>query len=83
LTPVIVDGIKKEITVEDISKMKYLHQCILETMRMFPVVPLIGRVISTETKIGPYIIPKGTTAMVAPFAGKFESNTSIPDFSST
>ncbi|KAE9551485.1 hypothetical protein FO519_005305 [Halicephalobus sp. NKZ332] len=64
----ILDSSDQEITLEDLNRMRYLEQCIREALRMFPVVPIVGRVIQEETNINGYIIPKGTTAMVAPFA---------------
>ena len=62
------DNPDRDVTTEDINRMKYLDQCIKETMRMFPVVPLIGRVVPEDTQIGDFLVPKGVTAMVAPFA---------------
>lgn len=47
--------------MEDISKMKYLEQCIKEVMRLLPTVPIIGRVITEETKIGEYFIKWNTS----------------------
>ena len=64
----IMETSEDVITPEDIGRMKYLDQCIKETMRMFPTVPLIARVIGEDTLVGDYILPKGVTAMVAPFA---------------
>lgn len=64
----IMETSDSEITHEDIGRMKYLEQCIKETMRMFPTVPLIARVIEEDTQVGDYILPKGVSALIAPFA---------------
>uniref|UniRef100_A0AC34FJG5 Cytochrome P450 n=1 Tax=Panagrolaimus sp. ES5 TaxID=591445 RepID=A0AC34FJG5_9BILA len=64
----IMETSDAEITHEDVGRMKYLEQCIKETMRMFPTVPLIARVIEEDTVVGDFILPKGVTALVAPFA---------------
>ncbi|TKR87449.1 hypothetical protein L596_011846 [Steinernema carpocapsae] len=50
--------------------MHYLEQCMKETIRIYPTVPIIGRQITEETQIGDYTIPKGLTVMVAPFAAQ-------------
>ncbi|KAI6185357.1 hypothetical protein M3Y98_00014000 [Aphelenchoides besseyi] len=81
LCDIFADDMERDATTEDLSKMIYLNQCLNETMRfvlrhykkniryrMFPVVPIIGRNIEEETTINGYVIPKGVTAMVAPFA---------------
>ena len=64
----ILDSSDQEISLEDLNRMKYLEQCIKEALRMFPVVPIIGREIQEETNINGYILPKGVTAMISPFA---------------
>lgn len=50
------DDEERDITIEDISKMKYLDQCIKEVMRLLPTVPIIGRLITEETNISINII---------------------------
>uniref|UniRef100_A0AC34QSD9 Cytochrome P450 n=1 Tax=Panagrolaimus sp. JU765 TaxID=591449 RepID=A0AC34QSD9_9BILA len=64
----ILEPDETRVTHEDISRMRYLEQCIRETLRMFPTVPIIGRVIQDEIDINGFRIPKGITAMIAPFA---------------
>lgn len=50
------DDINRDVNVQDISRMKYLDQCIREVMRLLPTVPIIGRVISEEVTICYYYI---------------------------
>jgi cytochrome P450 family 4 len=49
--------------------MKYLERCMMETLRMFPPVPIIARHIKQELKLvsGDYTIPSGTTVVVATY----------------
>ncbi|XP_050542515.1 cytochrome P450 4c3-like isoform X2 [Daktulosphaira vitifoliae] len=51
---------------EDLCKMKYLECIIKETLRLYPPIPYIGREVSKQTKIGKYIIPKGSTVSILP-----------------
>ena len=55
---------KEEITLQDVTEMKFLDNCIKESMRLYPPVILIGRRAMTDVKIGPYFVPKGTTLLV-------------------
>lgn len=40
------------ITIEDISKLAYMDQVIRETLRMFPIGPLILRQVQDDIKLG-------------------------------
>ncbi|KAL0278412.1 UNVERIFIED_CONTAM: hypothetical protein PYX00_000241 [Menopon gallinae] len=59
---------QRPITQEDITKMNLLDRVIKESLRMYPSVPLISRVLEEDSKFGDYIIPKGTTVSVQIFA---------------
>lgn len=39
-------------TFQDTLEMKYLERCLLETLRMYPPVPIIAREIKTDLKLG-------------------------------
>ncbi|CAA9997756.1 unnamed protein product [Nesidiocoris tenuis] len=41
----------REITFQDTLELKYMERCIMETLRMFPPVPIIARELSTELKL--------------------------------
>ncbi|VDN54401.1 unnamed protein product [Dracunculus medinensis] len=58
----------REITRDDLKKMKYLEQCMKESIRLYPTVVLIGRRITQDIEIGGYTIPAGVTACISPFA---------------
>ncbi|XP_031827130.1 cytochrome P450 4g15 [Nomia melanderi] len=53
-------------TFQDTLEMKYLERCLLETLRMYPPVPIIAREIKTDLKLasGDYTIPAGCTVVV-------------------
>jgi cytochrome P450 family 4 len=56
-------------TFQDTLEMKYLERCLMETLRMYPPVPIIAREIKTDLKLasGDYTIPAGCTVVVATF----------------
>ncbi|XP_012540588.1 cytochrome P450 4g15 [Monomorium pharaonis] len=56
-------------TFQDTLEMKYLERCLMETLRLYPPVPVIARTINTDLKLasGDYTIPAGTTVVVTTF----------------
>ncbi|KAI5107331.1 sterol 26-hydroxylase, mitochondrial [Silurus meridionalis] len=64
----IVNG-DKIPTAEDINNMPYLKAVIKETLRMYPVVPVNGRVLSKDDVIiGGHFFPKNTSFSVFHYA---------------
>jgi len=59
----------RPVTFQDTLEMKYLERCLMETLRMYPPVPIIAREIKTDLKLasGDYTIPAGCTVVVATF----------------
>ncbi|XP_038054107.1 cytochrome P450 4F22-like [Patiria miniata] len=51
----------EEVLWEDLGKFKYLVQCLKETMRMYPPVPFIMRVLERDVEIDGKVLPAGTT----------------------
>lgn len=41
-------------TFQDTLEMKYLERCLMETLRMYPPVPLIARNINKDLKLGKF-----------------------------
>ncbi|KAH8286726.1 hypothetical protein KR018_003080, partial [Drosophila ironensis] len=60
------DNMLRDCTFADAMEMKYLERVILETLRLYPPVPLIARRLDYDLKLasGPYTVPKGTTVVV-------------------
>jgi len=42
----------RPVTMEDLTRMKYLELCIKESLRIYPSVPFIGRAIKTDCPLG-------------------------------
>ncbi|XP_008546138.1 cytochrome P450 4g15 [Microplitis demolitor] len=56
-------------TFQDTLEMKYLERCLMETLRLYPPVPIIAREIKTDLKLasGDYTVPGGCTVVVGTF----------------
>ncbi|XP_014485680.1 PREDICTED: cytochrome P450 4g15 [Dinoponera quadriceps] len=56
-------------TFQDTLEMKYLERCLMETLRIYPPVPLIARNIKKDLKLasGDYTLPAGSTVVVTTF----------------
>nr|WCC58132.1 cytochrome P450 [Pharsalia antennata] len=69
LKEIFQDNLFRPITFNDTVQMKYLERVILETLRMYPPVPLIARVVNEDVKLasGNYTIPAGTTVVIGTF----------------
>jgi len=46
-------------TYEDLQQMEYLERVIKETLRIFPPLPVFGRSLDQEMKIGENLCPAG------------------------
>lgn len=64
-------------TFQDTLEMKYLERCLMETLRLYPPVPLIARSLKEDLKLasGDYVIPAGATIAVVTY--KLHRNESI------
>lgn len=49
-----------DVTQEDIHNMPYLDAFIKESLRFFPVVPVLTRILNEDMNLGEVTIPKGT-----------------------
>lgn len=56
-------------TFQDTLEMKYLERCLMETLRLYPPVPLIARQLKEDLKLssGDYVIPAGATIAVVTY----------------
>ncbi|KRT83139.1 cytochrome P450, partial [Oryctes borbonicus] len=59
----------RPVTYQDTLEMKLLERVIMETLRMYPPVPIIARKVKEDVKLasGDYTIPEGATVILAPF----------------
>ncbi|KAJ0179419.1 hypothetical protein K1T71_005131 [Dendrolimus kikuchii] len=56
-------------TFQDTLEMKYLERCLMETLRLYPPVPIIARHLKQEITLpsSGKIVPAGTTVVVATY----------------
>ncbi|KAJ2947942.1 hypothetical protein O0L34_g9735 [Tuta absoluta] len=47
-------------TIEDFAKMKYLECCIKESLRLYPPVPFVSRLIDEDVELSNYTVPAST-----------------------
>ncbi|KYM98546.1 Cytochrome P450 4V3, partial [Cyphomyrmex costatus] len=52
------------VKYEDLQHMHYLDCVIKETLRLFPSIPLIGRELTEDLKIGEFVLPKGANVLI-------------------
>ncbi|XP_063217534.1 cytochrome P450 4g15-like [Bacillus rossius redtenbacheri] len=58
------DDVRREVTHKDLKRMVYLEQVINETMRLFPVSPVVARQAQEDIVLSKFTIPAGTTIVI-------------------
>lgn len=53
------------ITYNHVTKLVYIEQVLLETMRLYPVAPYIFRLCQADTKISECTLPRNTTVVIS------------------
>ncbi|GLV42275.1 Cytochrome P450 4aa1 [Carabus blaptoides fortunei] len=51
----------------DLQEMRYLEQCIKETLRLCPSIPVLLRKLGEPIKVGKHILPAGSDVIISPF----------------
>lgn len=61
-----VDGIDSNgsFTLEDVKSMSYIKAFTKELLRFYPIIPINARVLTEDTKIDGYLIPKNTIILL-------------------
>ncbi|KAG5305542.1 CP4C1 protein, partial [Acromyrmex insinuator] len=53
------------VKYEDLQHMHYLDCIIKETLRLFPIIPMIGRKLTEDLKMGEFVLPKGADVLIS------------------
>ncbi|GFQ97627.1 cytochrome P450 4V2 [Trichonephila clavata] len=56
--------VDRDVTESDLNDLKYLDCVLKETLRVYTVAPIIGRILQEDTNICGYTIPKGTNCFI-------------------
>lgn len=54
----------EDYTMKDVARLKYLDAVLKETLRLSTVIPIIGRSLEKDLKIGDYVVPKKSEVIV-------------------
>jgi cytochrome P450 len=55
-------------TIEDLPKLGFTLRVFKEALRLYPPASLFDRVAKEDVEIGGYLLPKGTTIFISPYA---------------
>ncbi|KAF2893674.1 hypothetical protein ILUMI_12500 [Ignelater luminosus] len=78
LNSIFEDDKSRCATYKDLQGMKYLEMVIKESMRLYPPVPLYGRILEEDVKFDGGILPKGLSFTVFVY-GLHRNSQTFPD----
>lgn len=58
-------SVDADLTIEQINQLTYLEQVIKETLRLYPVAPLLLRHCTEDTKLKNFVLPAGTEVIIS------------------
>lgn len=58
----------RQPNMKDIRDMRFLDQCLKETLRLYPSVPYISRRLGEDIHCGKYTLPSGSSVLILPYA---------------
>lgn len=58
---------KRDVTKDDLGRLKYTEAVVSETLRMLPVVPVVMRHADYDLKLDGWTVPKGAEVVVFPW----------------
>ncbi|KAF8386607.1 cyp-42A1 [Pristionchus pacificus] len=56
----------RDVTYEDLSRLKYMEAAIKETLRLYPSVPIFARQVTEDLRIKDHLLPTGTGIVIMP-----------------
>lgn len=58
----------RNVTVDDIPKLKYLDMCLKDVLRLVPIAPLMLRKVIEDSEIDGWVVPKGAEVLVPTYS---------------
>ncbi|XP_043651942.1 cytochrome P450 4c3 [Drosophila teissieri] len=68
LDAIFGDDKETPATMKNLLDMRYLECCIKDSLRLFPSVPMMARMVGEDVNIGGKIVPAGTQAIIMTYA---------------
>jgi cytochrome P450 len=67
------DRIKRVVTTDDMSKLRYTENVFRESMRLYPPVWTIGRYVENDYPVGGYNVPAGSSILMSQYVMHHDS----------
>ena len=64
----IFNGSSRLPAMKDLKEMRCLEMCIKESLRLYPSVPIIARILGEDVKIGKHVVPAGCGVFISPYS---------------